>query len=170
MKEKKERIFLIGFMASGKSTIGKELAKELNYDFIDTDRFIEKEIGMTIPIIFEKFGEDFFRKKESEILISIVTKKNVVISVGGGLPCHNNNMSLLKKTGKVIFLKSGFEVYYERLQQMKDRPIANKLSPNELKKLYTSRLPIYTQADFTILSNRLIPLVVKRIIHLIFKK
>ena len=154
-------------MASGKSTIGKALSKRIGYDFIDTDKMIEEELKLSIPEIFEKYGEPYFRDKETAVIKSITKDKKVVISVGGGLPCFNNNIQKLKSSGLVVFLKSGFETSYKRIIKNKKRPLGNALTKNKLRLLYKSRLPIYTKADYIVLANREIPKVVERMITLI---
>jgi shikimate kinase len=164
------KIYLIGFMASGKSTIGKELARQLGYKYVDTDNWIENQTGLKIFEIFATFGESHFRKLEKETTSQFLKEKDIVLSTGGGLPCFNNNIQKLKQMGTVVFLQCGFETSWKRIISQKNRPLGNTLSKNELKKLYTDRLSIYKQADFTVLSNRDIALIVKRIITLVNKK
>ena len=98
-------VYIIGFMGCGKSTAGKKLASVLNWSFIDLDRKIEAHAGMTIPEIFSKHGESFFREVESEVLRSFQTLSEVVISTGGGTPCHGDNMDFMTETGLTLYLK-----------------------------------------------------------------
>lgn len=157
-------------MGCGKTSIGKELAKQLAYTFIDTDEYIEKKSGLKIFEIFASYGEKYFRSLEKEATDQLLNERSTVISTGGGLPCFNNNIQKLKKNGIVVFLKCGFETSWNRIHSQKTRPLGNILSKIELKQLYNQRLPIYDQADFTVLSNRDIALVVKRILTLVNKK
>ena len=86
------RIFLIGFMGSGKSTLGAQLARLLDYQFVDMDQLIEDTAEMSIPEIFDEHGEDVFRKWEHDILLELCQREKLVISTGGGVPCHSGNM------------------------------------------------------------------------------
>lgn len=99
------KIFLIGYMGSGKSTAGKKLAAELGYAFIDLDHFLEKEYQQTIPEIFAARGEAEFRNMEHNTLKKVLEKSDVVISAGGGTPCYFNNMELMNNNGITIYLK-----------------------------------------------------------------
>jgi shikimate kinase len=98
-------IYLIGFMGSGKSTAGKKLASLLDWSFIDLDKRVEEQCGKTIPEIFSDEGEDYFRTVETEILKSLKSHKNTVISTGGGTPCHSDNMDYMLESGLTIYLK-----------------------------------------------------------------
>ena len=97
------RIFIIGYKSSGKTTLGKQLAKRLNMKFIDLDHVIEEREAVSIPELYEKIGDDEFRKKEWEALLEIVKQDNLVISTGGGAPCHCDNMTLMEKFGEVLY-------------------------------------------------------------------
>ena len=98
-------IFLIGFMSSGKSSIGRQLAKKLKRDFIDLDQLIEKDYGRSIPQIFEEEGEEAFRKMESEALHSLPNNKGLILALGGGTPCSEKNIEFIKKNGISVYLK-----------------------------------------------------------------
>jgi len=151
-------IYLNGFMAAGKSTIGPILANTLGWEFYDLDRIIENEMGKTVVTIFEELGEKFFRDKETEMLNKLSKMENVVISLGGGTVVHNNNMDILKKTGTVIYLKASPEALYKRLRFKMDRPMINRENANEIRenlrlkieKLLWQRSPFYEQSDFII--------------------
>ena len=99
MNVKSDIIYLIGLMGSGKSTLGPQLARNLQYEFIDMDSYIEEKEQLSIPQIFQKQGEDFFRKVEAEALNDLSSKQKVVISTGGGTPCFHDNLDVIKKTG-----------------------------------------------------------------------
>ena len=92
-------IFLIGFMGSGKSTTGKQLAKCLGYGFVDTDKRIVERFGMSVNEIFDRLGESRFRESETGLLNELCAKDNLVVSTGGGLPCHADNMEIINRSG-----------------------------------------------------------------------
>lgn len=148
-------------MSSGKSTLGKLLSKRLNYRFIDLDEYISAKIGMTIPQIFEKKGELFFRKLENESLqelLQLADDENVVISLGGGTPCYYNHMELLKNTNQCMsfYLKLSLKKLVERLWTEKDsRPLISHYQDKDslddfVRKHIFERQFYYLQADETI--------------------
>lgn len=114
-------IFLIGYMGSGKSTTGKKLSTLLNIPFIDLDNAIEENLRLTIPTIFNQFGEAFFRTKEAEILRSTSIYKHAIISTGGGTPCFHNNMQWMNDHGITIYLEMPPKALYSRLKNAKKR-------------------------------------------------
>lgn len=113
------RIFIVGPMASGKSTLGKKLAQTLEIDFLDTDNEIEKKAGAEISWIFEVEGEDGFRERESKALQKSVEKDNVVISTGGGIVTIEENRDLMIAKGKVVYLKTPIEIQLNRTENEK---------------------------------------------------
>ena len=117
------KIFLIGPMGSGKSTIGKVLSERLEYDFYDTDKLVEKVVGKKIKEIFEQNGEQYFRLKESEELDKTRKLKNAVIATGGGIIENEKNRLFLKEEKKVIFLDSSIERQYDRTKESQKRPL-----------------------------------------------
>lgn len=136
-----ENIFLIGFMGSGKSTIGKNLAKELNKKFIDLDDYIVKEEGKSISKIFEKVGEEGFRKIENSAIKSIIKTNNQIIATGGGAPCFYDNMEIMNKNGKTVFLKLPAEELAKRLANEKaHRPLIANLTNEELLQFIETKL------------------------------
>ena len=108
-------IYMLGMPSSGKSTLGRQLAKELNYDFIDLDKRIEVIEGKRIPEIFSIEGEEYFRKVESEQLRKIPSDNKLVIATGGGTPCFNDNMAFIKSSGISIFLDVAPDNLEERM-------------------------------------------------------
>lgn len=139
MKDK-QNVVLIGMPASGKSTLGKEIAKRLGREFIDSDAEIVKREGVSIPDIFERGGEKEFRKIESEVIHSICLEGGKVIATGGGAVLDPRNVSLLRQNGVLIFLNRPIE----QIPATDDRPLSN--DREKLLKLYEVRLPIYRAA------------------------
>lgn len=144
------RIFLIGMMASGKSTIGKILAERLEYDFIDMDNIIEKENNMTIAKIFEIHGEDHFRILEHNLLSRLSNQQNVIISTGGGTPIFHQGINVMLNSGIVIWFKVSKDEIHKRLSESRHRPLGNRISKYALSNLIRNRNPIYKQADIKI--------------------
>ena len=142
------KIFLIGPMGSGKSTIGKVLSERLEYDFYDTDKLVEKVVGKKIKEIFEQNGEQYFRLKESEELDKTRKLKNAVIATGGGIIENKKNRLFLKEEKKVIFLDSSVERQYDRTKESQKRPLLNNGdSMKILKNLYRKRLSFYQEVS-----------------------
>lgn len=138
-------IVLIGYMGSGKSTIGKGLANVLSMNFLDLDSVIEAHEKSTINDIFEYRGEIYFRKKESELLRKVINEQdNLILSLGGGTPCYSQNMSFLSDIEKVrtLYLKSSINTLSERLYNEKEhRPIISHLTTrDELKEFIAKHL------------------------------
>jgi shikimate kinase len=120
-------------MGSGKTTAGKKLAASLGWSFIDLDRKIQEHAGMTIPEIFSRYGEDHFRKIESELLMAIAPDSNTVVATGGGAPCYNDNMKFMLSTGLTIYLKLTPEQLANRLEGSSDkRPLIKNIQGEEL--------------------------------------
>ncbi len=139
-------------MGSGKSTVGKGLAKALNLDFIDLDNYIESRNHRTIPTIFEQDGEDGFRKLEQKALHEVSEFENIIIATGGGAPCFFDNMELIKKTGKSLYLNGTPRILAERLRRSKtERPLIKGKSEKELisfiHETLEKRSKWYKQAD-----------------------
>lgn len=147
-------------MASGKSTIGRALAKKLNLDFYDLDSEIEHDNQMSIADIINKLGEKYFRELESKKIKEFVNKaKPFIMSTGGGTPCFNDNIKLLNKIGKTIYIKTSESTIYERLlKNRKKRPLISSLNTYELKDYisikYNEREAYYKQADLTIFLDK----------------
>lgn len=153
------RIYLTGFMGAGKSTIGPILANTLGWDFFDLDRVIEKNEGKKVREIFEKSGEIYFRELELLVLTKLSKANNVVVSLGGGTISSVEILTLLKNTGRLIYLKTSPEASYKRLRFKRDRPnLINEQNDEPSKEeligtingLLESRIKYYEQADLTI--------------------
>ncbi|NLL73900.1 MAG: shikimate kinase [Clostridiales bacterium] len=146
--KKVDNIILIGFMGSGKTTVGKLLAKNLAFDFLDTDEMIEAEEAMTVQHIFSTHGEEKFRELETSLLLSISNSlENSVLSTGGGMPIKEINIKLLKAMGKIIYLRTSIDTIIDRVSGDTNRPL---LKGNNLKesveRLLDSRLTYYEDA------------------------
>nr|WP_317359620.1 shikimate kinase [uncultured Tyzzerella sp.] len=119
----KKNIVLIGFMGCGKTTVGKELAKNLNFYFVDIDYMIQKDQNKSIEKIFEVFGEEYFRKLEKNMCYKVSNFKNYVISTGGGVVKEEQNIINLKKSGVIVYLKATPQKIYENLKYDNKRPL-----------------------------------------------
>ena len=129
-------VILIGYMGSGKSSIGKRMARKTKMKVIDLDDFIVEKENMTVPQIFENKGEVYFRKKEREYLKQLLqASENIIISVGGGTPCYGDNMEeILKSTPNVFYLKASVETLTKRLKKKKEeRPLIKNIANDDLQ-------------------------------------
>ncbi len=151
-----KHIILIGFMGSGKSTMGKLIANKLGCSFVDTDHYIEKKEGRTISDIFTDDGEEYFRNSETEALKELLESEDKkVLALGGGTPLREENRMLLKDAGYVIFLKVSPQEAYRRLKNDTERPLLQVPNPKEkIKELLDFRNPIYeAAADYVLLEE-----------------
>ncbi len=139
------KIYLVGFMGSGKSVIGRRLSYTLKIPYYDMDREIVRQQGMTIPEIFEKYGEEYFRKLETEFLQNF-RNEACIISTGGGVAMNEENRKIMRKTGLVFFLDADFEAIYKRIKNDKNRPIVQKSTKVELEQLFYNRRKYYRAA------------------------
>jgi len=149
------RIYLIGYMASGKSNLGRQLAEKLGFSFIDLDYVFEERFRISVLDFFEKYDEAGFRKIEQSLLHETTTFNNVVISTGGGTPCYFDNMHLIKKSGISLYLHWTIPTLVERLKHVKrKRPLLKDIPAEELQDKVTKHLTerefYYNQADYTI--------------------
>jgi len=148
------RVYLIGMMGSGKSTVGRKLALRLGYEYYDLDEQMEESSGRTISEMFEEDGEEAFRFFESMAMKNIAMLDNLVLATGGGAPCFHDSMKLMKRTGPTIYLKADINFLASRLVQSEGRPLIDGLSGDALKKkleeLMTERKPYYEKAKFTV--------------------
>jgi shikimate kinase len=160
--KKQTTIYLIGFMAAGKSTVGRLLAGRLAVPWIDLDSMITKREGATISEIFSERGEHYFRKTETAELRNIQAAagfRGAVVSTGGGAPCSSENLSLMKRTGIVIYLKVRARELLRRIGEGSSRPVFMEMKQHgimraRVKKLLKSREPFYNQAHITVRNSR----------------
>lgn len=154
-------------MGAGKSTIGRSLAKTLRYQFVDTDQLIEKRTNRKIAEIFQTDGETHFRALECALAKEIAKWQRTVIASGGGLPTHNRNIDLLKKSSFIVCLWASPETIYRRVKNQKHRPLLQTENPLEtIRKLLRQRTPCYKQSDAIIhTDNRPLRLIASLVIQ-----
>ena len=163
-----KKIILCGFMASGKTTVGRALAKEISTNYIDTDELLIETYGMDIPEIFAKYGENHFRDLEHDIAKKVSKMTSGVISTGGGMLTFDRNGEVLKKGGTIICLVRDFDRIYEELLSDTNRPLARDKSKEELKQMYDMRISKYQKyADYTVVNSGSIDDCVKKIMSII---
>ena len=144
-------IVLIGFMGTGKSTVGRLLASQLAYEFLDTDLLIEREQGAKIPQIFATHGEQYFRKIEQRLAVELGKTDHKVIATGGGMVLNPQNIVNLRQNGFVIALVATPEVIYERVKQENHRPLLSGAnSCAKIAALLLERAPYYENSDLMI--------------------
>jgi shikimate kinase len=153
----RNNIVLIGFMGSGKTSIGRLVAHRLGFQFIDTDAVIVERAGMQIPEIFSRHGEPWFRDQESCALRSLGIIQRAVISTGGGIVLRPENRDLLQELGFVVWLTASEDVIFDRVSRNKKRPLLHTPNPRQtVHDLLEQRRPLYTgAAQFTVDSTDL---------------
>ncbi len=141
----KDNIILIGFMGCGKTSVGIRLSYQMKRPMIDTDKWIEQKQKMSVSGIFEEFGEEAFRRMETECLRRLISSvDHQIISVGGGLPVREENHKLLRELGRVFYLKVKPETVYDRLKNDTTRPLLQVDDPKErIRNLLDQRGPVY---------------------------
>lgn len=142
-------IVLIGFMGSGKSTVGKILSERLNMGFIDTDALVEEKSGIEIKTIFELYGEEYFRNIESETLMQLSALENMIIATGGGIVKREENIPALKAAGVVVYLAVSIDEICSRLSQeeIEKRPLLKNAATNtDVKNIFDQRTVLYQNA------------------------
>lgn len=145
--EKTGNIYLIGFMGVGKSTVSMQLRELLGWEEIDTDQALALKMGMGIPNIFEKYGENHFRDLETGLLQELAGQEGRVVSCGGGMILREENRSLMKQSGTVVLLRARPDTIYEHVKYGKDRPLLNgNMNVEYIRKLLQEREPYYALA------------------------
>ena len=153
-----KNLTLTGMMGVGKSTIGKNLAKKLKYNFIDVDKLIEDREGTSINMIFKNKSESYFRKIETDITLSALKKDNSVISLGGGAFLNNSIRKSSKKLSISFWLDVPLDALIKRLKKNSNSPLLFEKNMHETtKKIYNERKKIYNEADYRIKCNSLSP-------------
>ncbi len=154
------RILLVGFMAAGKTTLGKALAKDLGLQFVDLDLYIESRYHATVSQIFAERGEEGFRQIERNMLHEVAEFEDVIIATGGGTPCFFDNMEYMNAQGTTVFLDASVDVIFTRLTIARtQRPLAAGKTDEELRSYITEtlnrRLPYYSRATHSFCANQL---------------
>jgi len=147
---RRDNVILVGFMGAGKSVCGRLLARRLGRCFVETDDMIVAAEGRSIPEIFREAGEDRFRRLEGDVIESLRLKSGDVIATGGGMPCRDGRMELLRELGAVVWLDGDAGELLERARRTGNRPMLEGRSLAEVEELYRSRLPYYRRAHITI--------------------
>lgn len=152
------KIFLIGFMGSGKTYLGKQLASKLGFLFVDVDSIIENTEGVTIAQLFDSQGETYFRKIESERLQGLGKWDEVIISTGGGAPCYHDNMDWMNAHGITVYLKTDPQLLLNRLKsETENRPLLRGKTDTELLEFIINkvreRTPFYEKAKIIVQQN-----------------
>ena len=162
-----QNIILIGPMGSGKTTVGKQLAKRRRMEFVDSDHLIEERCGVSISTIFDIEGEDGFRKRETKMLTELCERSGVVLATGGGAIASEGNRILLRKSGYIVYLKTSIETQLARTQRSQNRPLLENVDIQEkLTELMAERGVLYEQeADLIVASgDRVVGKVVEEIL------
>jgi len=162
-----QNLILIGPMGSGKTTVGKQLAKRTRMDFVDSDHMIEDRCGVSISTIFDIEGEDGFRKRETKMLAELVDRTSIVLATGGGAITSEANRILLRKSGFVVYLKTSIKTQLARTQKNQNRPLLDDVDVEKrLTELMEERGSLYEQeADLVVTSgDRVVSKVVEEIL------
>lgn len=151
-----KNVYLIGMMGSGKTTTGQALARLMKVNFVDVDDLIVERTHQSISDIFQKEGEPYFRKLETEMLHEVSARPDQVVATGGGIILKSENTQRMKQTGVVIYLKTSLEVLWERVKDKSDRPLLKVENPRKtLADILRDRSPLYEAAqDKTFLTDR----------------
>ncbi len=147
----KKNIIITGFMGTGKSAVAQQLASKLKMEFIDMDRIIEEDQGMSIPDIFARYGENYFRQQENKLVKELIRKENMVIATGGGTLLSSDNVEILDQKGEIICLYADSKILYNRVKRKNNRPllkVENVLS--EINRLLEKRKKIYDNIKWKI--------------------
>ena len=153
MQKEFKNVILTGMMGSGKTTVGKELATILNYNFVDLDEIIENKYGK-ITDIFSQKGEKYFREIETQELKNFENQSNFVLSTGGGVILKDENIKILKDLGQVFYLSAKSETIYNRIKNQKHRPLLNTQNPkNTIEEILSKRLEKYKKSGEKIITD-----------------
>jgi shikimate kinase len=175
IQQRNRRIYIAGFMASGKSTVGPILANALGFDFVDLDADVAAREGKTVREIFRDHGEAYFRQREREAVAALSRREHVVTSLGGGTLLDPGAMETITTTGILVYLKVPAEIVVRRLRNKTDRPMVlgsdgERLNEEQLRERITTLLaqrePLYARADLTVLADeQRLGLTVDRLVH-----
>lgn len=157
-----KNIILIGFMGTGKTSTGRALAQRLGFSFLDLDQKIEEAAGMTIPEMFERYGEAYFRAREREMAARVAKRRNTVVSTGGGTVKSRENMEALRAGGVVVCLQADVDTILQRTMAQGQRPVLDGRDEGDrrraIEQLLQERAPLYAEADYAVDTSELSPL------------
>ena len=146
----KKTVVMVGMMGAGKTAVGRALSAKLNVNFLDSDHEIETAANLSVPEIFERDGEAFFRKRESEVIARLLVEKPGVLSTGGGAFLAPVNRENISNMGVSLWLDADIDLLWNRVRHKSSRPLLRTPNPRKtLAELYESRVPIYQKADLT---------------------
>ncbi len=149
-----ERVFLVGPMGAGKSTVGRQLAEALGWSFVDSDAEIEQRSGADIPWIFDVEGESGFRDREESVLEQLTQRPKIVLATGGGAVMRENSRHFLRERGYVVYLCTSVEQQLERTARDRNRPLLRTAQPEQvLRDLFVTRDPLYRQTAHAVIST-----------------
>ncbi|MBM7867887.1 shikimate kinase [Heliobacterium gestii] len=165
-RQQKQNIVLIGFMGTGKSTVGRRLAARLGYRYVDTDVEVEQVTGMTIAQIFDQYGEVRFRSEETLTARRMAAMERVVVATGGGIVLKPENVAALRSSGVLIGLEATPEVIWSRVVRRSHRPLIKRdITVEDIGEMMARRTPYYSCADVTVdTSERSVPEIVEAIL------
>ncbi|SHE91820.1 shikimate kinase [Ruegeria intermedia] len=147
-------VVMVGMMGAGKTAVGRALAARLGVPFLDSDAEIESAANMTIPEIFERDGEAFFRAKESQVIGRLLDEQKGILSTGGGAFLSETNRRMISERGVSVWLRADLEVLWNRVRHKDTRPLLRTPDPHAtLRALYQARVPLYQQADLVVDSD-----------------
>ncbi len=158
---------LIGFMGTGKTSVGRLVAESLHFDYLDTDEMIQSATGKTVTEIFKNDGEKNFRALEEKVVVELASRVKTVIATGGGLPTNSANLKNLKKHALVVCLWASPEKIWERVKNQSHRPLLHDENPQaKIRELLAAREPFYKQADVLLNTElRSVREVAQQIVH-----
>ncbi len=151
----RKSVVLVGMMAAGKTAVGKALAARLGVPFLDSDAEIEKAANMTIAEIFERDGEDFFRRRETEVIDRLLGTHCGILSTGGGAFLAERNRRLMSEKGITVWLDADLDLLWSRVKGKNARPLLRTADPRgTLRRIYEARVPVYALADLRVRADR----------------
>ena len=150
-----DKIFIVGMPRSGKSTMARYLCSKTKFNYLDLDEEIEKKSQKSVTEIFRDEGQEYFRSLETKLLKEIINKEKIfILSTGGGTPCFNKNMELMKKNGITIFLNTSIDTLIERVSRKNKRPLFNSKNIKEtINNMFNERIKYYNQSRFSVKDN-----------------
>ena len=150
----KKTVVMVGMMGAGKTAVGRALATRLDVPFLDSDAEIETAANMTVPEIFTRDGEPFFRKKEAQVIARLLDEERGVLSTGGGAFLVEDNRAMISARGVSVWLNADLDLLWQRVRHKDTRPLLRTDDPQAtLRALYEARVPLYAQSDITVVAD-----------------